>query len=150
LRSLIRRIILSRPVPATVELKVVWVSGAVSLLTVPASLHRSGDLPDYQALIDRVLALGTDGYQDAAIARRLTAEGFRSARRLDVSAKLVEKVRRDHGVGSLTERCRRQDTMDGWWTTGGLARPLGVSAEWLRQRIANDGVPAQRHPATGR
>jgi hypothetical protein len=133
-----------------VEVTIVWVSGALSVLPVQPAVHRGRDLPSYPALVARVLALSAEGHQDHEIARRLTGEGFRSARRRDIPPSLVERLRREHGIVSLTEQFRRQDRIEGSWTVGGLARSLGVSAEWLRKRVAAGTVPAQRHPATGR
>jgi hypothetical protein len=150
LRSLIRRIVLSRPAPDTVEVRVVWVSGACSPLAVAPPLHRSRDLGSYDRLVARILELGAAGHQDGAIAARLTTEGFRSARHHCVPRQLVEKVRRDHGQVSLTDRFRRQEKIDGRWTVGGLARELNVTGDWLRKRIAAGTVPAARHPLTGR
>lgn len=150
LRSLIRRIILSRPKPDTIEVKVVWISGAISLLTVQPMLHRGADRSDSTELVRRILALSEEGYQDPEIARRLTAEGFRSARRRDVPAKLVEKVRRLHGQRSRTEQFRQQAKIDGAWTVGGLARELQVSSNWLRKQISQGKVPAVRDPMTKR
>src|SRR4029079_18073556 len=94
--------------------------------------------------------LGAAGYQDGAIAERLSAEGFRSARSRSVPTPLVEKIRRDHGQVSLTEQFRRQDKIDGRWTVGGLARELHVTGNWLRKRIAAGMLPAVRHPLIGR
>jgi hypothetical protein len=150
LRSLIRRVILSRPAPDMVEAKVLWVSGASSVVSVRPPVHRGGQLQDYEQLIARVLALSAEGYPDAVIAERLTAEGFRSARRSAVPRQLVEQVRRSHGVVSLTEQFRRRDQIDGAWTVGGLARALGVSGDWLRKQIAKGRITADRHPGTGR
>jgi hypothetical protein len=150
LRSLIRRVILTRPIPDTIEVKVVWVSGAYSLLTAHPPLHRSRDLANYDQLVARILELSLEGYQDPAIARRLTAEGFRSARHQDVPVKLVERVRRQHGWVSLTERFRVEDKIEGCWTVGGLARYLGRSSDWVRRRVERGAVPATRHPLTGR
>jgi hypothetical protein len=150
LRSLIRRVILSRTAPDTVEAKVVWISGAYSQLVVHPPLHRGRDLPDYDQLVERALALSDEGYQDGEIARRLTAEGFRSARHPYVPAPLVEKIRRQHGRVSLTEQFRRQEKIGGRWTVGGLARELNVTGDWLRRRIAMGALPAERHALTGR
>jgi DNA invertase Pin-like site-specific DNA recombinase len=150
LRSLIRRAILDRPTPDTIAVKVVWVSGAVSVLAVQPTLLRGRDLGDYADLVARILELGTAGYHDREIAQRLSAEGFRSARRPDVPRMLVEKVRAEHGQVSLTEQFRRQDKIDGCWTTGGLCRSLNVHYEWLRRRIQDGTVPAIRHPMTGK
>jgi hypothetical protein len=150
LRSLIRRVVLDRPVPDTIAVKVVWVSGAVSPLDVHPAVHRAKDLSNYDQLVARILELGAAGYHDREIARRLSAEGFHSARRADVPRVLVEKVREAHGQVSLTEQFRRQDTIDGCWTSGGLCRLLHVHYEWLRRRILDGRVPAVRHSTTGR
>jgi hypothetical protein len=150
LRSLIRRVILSRPAPDLVEAKVIWVSGASSVVSVRPPVHRGRQLQDYEQLVARVLALSAEGYQDAVIAERLTAEGFRSARRSEVPRQLVEQVRRAHGVVSLTEQFRRRDQIDGAWTVGGLARAVGVRGDWPRKQIAKGTITAERHAATGR
>jgi DNA invertase Pin-like site-specific DNA recombinase len=150
LRSLIRRVILSRPTPERIEIKVVWVSGAYSLLSVPTTVHRGGSLPTYEQFVARILELSTQGYQDAVIAQRLTEEGFRSARRLVISPKTVEKIRRTHGQKALTGVFNAADQIEGCWTVGGLARHLGMSSDWVRNRIVRGQVPARHHPLTGR
>src|SRR5687768_10414981 len=48
LRSLIRRLILIRPRADQVDVKVVWVSGAISLLTVCPPIGHTSDLSDYE------------------------------------------------------------------------------------------------------
>src|SRR5205085_858462 len=75
LRSLIRRIVLTRPAPQEVAVKIIWVSSAVSALTVHPPIHRATDISSYDRLVARLLTLSNEGYQDAEIARRLTAEG---------------------------------------------------------------------------
>jgi hypothetical protein len=150
LRSLVQRVVLNRPTPDTVEARVVWVSGATSLHIVTPPLHCSRDLSGYDRLVARTLELAAAGYQDGAIAARLTDEGFRSARSRSVPKQLVEKIRRDHAQVSLTEQFRRQEKIDGHWTVGGLARELHVTGNWLRRQIAAGRLPAVRHPLTGR
>lgn len=150
LRSLIRRVILSRPSADNVAVKVVWVSGAHSLLSVAARAHRGADLQDYPQLVARVHDLSAQGYQDAAIAQCLTGEGFRSARRTTVVRATVENVRRTTGQVSLMERFRTQHKIGDAWTVAGLAAELGVSSEWLRKRIAHGTVPATLHPQAKR
>ena len=150
LRSLIRRVILSRPTPDTVTVKVVWVSGSCSVLAVPATVHRSADLPDYERLVARILDLSAQGYTDAAVAGRLSAEGFRSARRAAVSAGTVETIRRAHRRPTLAARCCTEAMVDGCWTVRGLARALGVSSAWVRKRIECGTLPATMHPLTKR
>jgi DNA invertase Pin-like site-specific DNA recombinase len=150
LRALIRRVILARPRPDTIEVKVVWVSGAFSVLAAHPPVHRTADVGGHERLTERVLALAAEGYPDPEIARRLTAEGFRSARDpTGVPARFVAKVRWAHGQVSLTEQFRRQDRLDGKWTVWGLARVLGVDRDWLYRRVRQGALQTGRHPVTG-
>lgn len=149
LRSLIRRVIVARPVPDTIEAKVVWVSGAVTPLAVHPPILRGAEVSDYPAFVARVLALGAEGHTDRVIAQRLTAEGFRSARRVGVPTSVVGTIRRSHDQVSLTERFRTATHLDGQWTVWGLVRELGVHRNWLYARIRSGALPATRHPATG-
>ncbi|MDP9410557.1 MAG: recombinase family protein [Actinomycetota bacterium] len=151
LRSLVRRVVLSRPEQDIVEAKVVWVSGAYSVLRVnPPVLHRTTQLGNHDELVARTLKLAAEGHQDTEIARRLTKEGFRSARLPYVTRPLVEKIRTKHGQTSLTGSQKSCEKIDGNWSVPGLALRLGTSETWLRGKIAEGAVPARRHPTTGR
>jgi DNA invertase Pin-like site-specific DNA recombinase len=149
LRSLIRRIVLTRPHAETVEAMVVWVSGAMTALTVHPPVHRSADLADYARLLARVAELSAAGYQDRAVAQRLTAEGFRSARSPHVPPTLVTRIRRQQGHASLTTQFRGQDHIAGHWTVWGLSRALHVDRNRLYVRMHAGRIPATRHPLTG-
>jgi DNA invertase Pin-like site-specific DNA recombinase len=149
LRSLIRRVIVTRPEPATVDLKVVWVSGAMSRLTVHPRVHRAVDAPGYGPLVERVLALSAEGCQDRQIARRLTAEGFRSARRDWIPLPLVGEIRRAHQRPAARAQLRQQAQVEGHWTVWGLSRRLRVRRSWVYHQIVAGRAPAMRHPATG-
>jgi hypothetical protein len=150
LRSLIRRIVLTRPAPQEVALKIIWVSSAVSALTVHPPIHRATDISSYDRLVDRLLTLSAEGYQDAEIARRLTAEGFCAARADHIPSKFVKKVRRAHGQASLSDRFRREDKINECWTIPGLARALGVQRLWLYRRMEDGTLAVHRHPTTNR
>jgi hypothetical protein len=151
LRSLIRRVVLSRPEQDVVEAKVVWVSGAYSVLRVnPAVLHRTSQLGNHDELVTRILKLAAEGHRDTEIARQLTAEGFRSARLPCVTRPLVERIRTKHGQPSLTGSQHCQEKIDGCWSVPGLARRLGTSDTWVRAKIAEGAIPAERHPTTKR
>jgi DNA invertase Pin-like site-specific DNA recombinase len=151
LRSLVRRVVLSRPEQDAVEAKIVWASGAYSVLRVhPPVLHRTTQLGNYEELVARILELAAEGHQDTEIARRLTEEGFRSARLPYVTRPLVEKIRAKHGQPSLTGSQKSREKIDGRWSVPGLARRLGVSETWVRGKIAEGAIPAERHPTTKR
>jgi DNA invertase Pin-like site-specific DNA recombinase len=149
LRSLIRRVILSRPAPARIDLRIVWVSGAVTPLTLAPPVYRTSEIRNYEDLVARVLALSQEGYPDREIADQLTAEGFSSARQLPISPGLVGKIRREHGQMSIREHFRSDEQMADAWTIHGLAQRLGVRRTWLYARIRNGTLPAHRHPVSG-
>ncbi len=146
LRCLIRRVVLTRPTPDTVAATVVWVSGATTLLAVRPPLNRTANLGEYDRLVARLGELCAVGYQDGAIARQLTAEGFRSARYDHVPTTLVTRLRRQQGFPSLTTQFRRQARLDGQWTVWGLARALHADRDWLYARIRDGTLAATRHP----
>jgi hypothetical protein len=149
LRSLIRRVILTRPRQDAVEVTVVWVSGAVTTPAVRPPVPHTDDLGDYDRLVARLVALVREGHHEGEIARRLTAEGFKSAHSAAVPTSLVTRLRRQLREPSATPRFRSQGKGEGHWTVWGLARALDGDRDWLYARIRAGLVPAQRHPVIG-
>ncbi len=149
LRSLIRRVILSRPEPACIALRIVWVSGALTPLTFAPPVYRTCELGNYGALVERILALSPEGQPDQHIADRLTAEGFCSARKQPISRELVGKICRGQRRVGMRQQFRSEPQIAGEWTIRGLAQQLGVQRTWLYTRIRNGTLPARRHPASG-
>jgi hypothetical protein len=125
LRSRIRQVILNRLKPDSIEVRIVWVSGAVSTLVVHPFIHRMVEVEGYSHLVERVLDLSAQGYTAAQIVLQLSREGFRSARRRDISAAVVVAVRAQAGEMSALKRLSKQEKIEGLWTVRGLARQLG-------------------------
>lgn len=150
LRSLIERVILSRPEPEYLEVRIAWISGAVSPLTVPQTLVHEADLTDYELLVERTLELAREGNRDRTIARMLTEEGFRTARNTSgVQEGFVGRIRRKYGVTSLAYRSQFTGKFDGRWTVSGLSKELGIHSNWLYRWIRNGDLPAERSSKTG-
>ena len=123
LRSLISRVILSRPEQQNIEARIVWISGAVLTLSVRTPIRRARDLRDYEVLVGEILAMNAESYPDSKIARRLTEEGLHSARGEEgVPTRFVTEVRRQHGQGSVSKMLKSQEKLEGCWTVLGLAR----------------------------
>jgi hypothetical protein len=150
LRTLVRRVILNRPQADTITVTVVWLSGAFSTLEAHPPVQRAAALTSYDQLVARISALAAEGWTDAEIARRLQAEGFRSARHVDgIPTVTVGRLRRQRGQRSLTDRIRGQTQVDGQWTVLGLAQQLGVSRAWVYRLIRCGVVPTSVDPTTG-
>jgi len=151
LRSLIRRAVLSRPKSDSTEIRIVWISGAVSTLSVSQPLRRARDLSDYDEMVERILALVAEGRTDAEIARALTEEGFRAARSKEgIPKNFVRDVRRESGISSPYETMKGCEKLEGRWTVLGLARELGVNDNRIYRLIHNGTLATERHPKTGR
>jgi DNA invertase Pin-like site-specific DNA recombinase len=148
-RSLVRRVIVARPRPDTVQLKIVWVSGAYSEQLVHPGIQRTADLAEYPQLLARLTELAAAGHDDEAIAQCLAAEGFRGARVARLSAASVCRLRGLHGIVSVRTQMRTQTQIAGAWTAAGLAQQLGVHCKWIDLRIAKGELVAHRHPLTG-
>lgn len=151
LRSLIRRTVLSRPQSDSTEIRIVWISGAVSTLSVSQPLRRVRDLSNYEEMVERILTLVAEGHADAKIARSLTEKGFRAARsRKGIPKNFVRDVRRERGISSLFETQKGREKLEGRWTVLGLAGELGVSQSRIYRLIHNGKLATERHPKTGR
>lgn len=152
LRSLIERVIVKRSAPDTVEVKLVWVSGHYSLLTAQPPIWREADVTGYEQMVARIEALWRAGLEDAAIAERLTMEGFRTARALEVSPISVQKIRLERHWYLSLHQGRNALELDGNLTPRGLAARVGVKRSWVYRRIYDGTIaPAYllRHPQSG-
>jgi len=148
LRSLIRRVILTRPAPEALDVSIVWVSGAVSRLTVHPPVGASRELQAYDQIVARIQALSAEGCTDRAIARQLRDEGFQSAHRATLPLRLVRTIRKQEGIPSRFESYRRAQYVEGCWTASGLAHLLGVGVRWVQWEIAVGRIPAHQDPYT--
>jgi DNA invertase Pin-like site-specific DNA recombinase len=149
LRSLIARIVLTRPSPDTVAVRIVWVSGHYSLVYAHPPIFRTRDVARYEEMVARLEQLWQQGLSDAQIADRLTVEGFRSARSTTVQPKVVQKIRLDQGWQRTRPQNQPLFEVDGYLTIRGLARRLGVNRDWVYHRICTEQIDPEyvtRHP----
>jgi DNA invertase Pin-like site-specific DNA recombinase len=151
LRTLIAQVILRRDEPDKIDVKIVWISGHYSTLSVHPPILRQSDLPSYDDMVARIHTLWQEGLTDEQIATQLTTDGFHTARRPDVSPRTVQKIRLKHGWKLLREQHRTALTVDGYLTTRGLATRLGVERTWVYNRICNGTIDSRyvtRHSQT--
>ena len=135
LRSLISQVIVKRTAADRVAVKIIWVSGHFSEgIVIPPVLHQR-HVTGYATMVERTRELWLAGDTDAQIAKTLSAEGFRSARRDHVLPRTVLRIRNQHQWVSRYHQHRLADKIDGMWTIHGLSRHLGVGREWFYHRI---------------
>ena len=137
LRSLISSVILKRLAPGTIEAKIVWVSGHYSMVYAHSPVYRACDVPGYEEMVQRVHHLWQQEFNDEQIATQLTAEGFRSARSLEVYPSMVQKIRLDRGWKWPPRRRSQLLELEGYVTITCLAQRLGVNRSWVYRRICN-------------
>jgi hypothetical protein len=142
LRSLIAGVVLTRHAPGLVEVRILWISGHYSVLDLETSIECNRDLPRFDEMLARIQTLWRQGYDDAAIAKQLTAEGFRSARTLDVNPLSVRDIRLKQGwrLHDSPGRRRRLYETDDFVTLPALAERLGVSKHWVSLRIQDQQI----------
>lgn len=143
LRSLISHVIVKRPVPDQIEARIVWISGHYSDRTAITPVHSEQDVTGYDAMVNRVQELWKQGYNDAQMAAQLTEEGFHSARSLHVTVTSVMKIRLARKWYLPLEQMRRVEEVDGFWTTRGLAKQLGLDSSTICRYIYKEIIPPE-------
>ena len=152
LRSLIRQVIIRRPAPDHVTIRIVWLSGAYSDHTNLTPIRRDRDVSGYDQLVVRLEQLWQQGYNDEQIAEQLSREGYHSARSDHVTPKSVMKIRLAHHWYLPFERYRSVDLVGDDFTVNGLAKRLAVNESTIYRFIYRKIIPVEaiiREPQSG-
>ena len=127
LRSLISQVIIKRPVPDQIEIRIVWISRCYTDQTALTPIHREQDVSGYEQMVDGIRQLWQQGCNDEQIAQQLTDEGFHSARSHHVTTDSVLKIRLAHQWYLPRAQIRRVEMVDGYFTVRGLANQLAIN-----------------------
>jgi DNA invertase Pin-like site-specific DNA recombinase len=152
LRSLIARVILKREEASQIEVRIVWISGHYTTRWAsPPVMHRQ-DSHRYPEMVDRIQVLWQQGHRDEHIAKTLSDEGYRSARRSNVAPLLVQTIRLENGWHSALSRNHNALMVDGYLTVKGLAAELDLDQSQVYRLIYNktvDPEAVKRDPHSG-
>jgi hypothetical protein len=151
LRSLISHVIVKRPVPDQIEARIVWISGHYSDYTAITPVHSEKDVTGYDEMVDRIQELCKQGHNDDQMAAQLTEEGFHSARSPHVTSDSVMKIRLARKWYLPRAQMRGVEEVDGFLTTRGLARQLGLNSSTICRYIYKGIIPPEdvtRDPAS--
>ncbi len=143
LRSLIRQVIIKRPVPDRIEIRIVWVSGCYTDHTTLTPIHGEQNVSGYDQMVARIQELCQQGYNDRRIAEQLTKEGFHSARSTSVTTRTVQKIRLKRGWVLRYMLISGADEWDGYWTVNGLANQVGVNESTIYTYIYDKAIPPE-------
>jgi DNA invertase Pin-like site-specific DNA recombinase len=144
LRCLISRVVLRRTAPDEIEVRIVWVSGHFTLVHAQPPIRLAREVRGYEKMVERIGSLWQAGVKDdKEIAEQLTKDGFHSARSVDVSPALVQKVRVAHGWRSILRESYRALEIGKFLTVRGLAARLGVNREWVYWLIRNGRIESK-------
>lgn len=151
LRSLISHVIVKRPVPDQIEARIVWISGHYSDHTAITPVHGEQDVTGYDEMVDRIRELWKQGYNDDQMAAQLTEEGFHSARSPHVTSDSVMKIRLARKWYLPLAQMWGVEEVDGFLTTRGLAKQLGLNSSTICRYIYKGIIPPEdvtRDPAS--
>lgn len=126
LRSLISQVIIRRPAPDQIQLRIVWVSGFYTDEAAWTPIWRQTDVSNYEQMVERIRQLWEQLCDDEQIAAQLTAEGFHSARAAQVRPDTVMKIRLKQKWYLPFERIRRGERLAGYISVSQLAERLNL------------------------
>jgi hypothetical protein len=123
-----------------------WKGGYTSQHEVVRPVQRLSQMRDNARLRERITELKREGATAAAIAMKLTGEGFVTARqRGPYTQQVVQQLLRRYGL--TNQRASEKLSKDEWWLPE-LARKLGVSSgklrEWAVRKWCHARQTAQR------
>ena len=140
LRSLISKVILSKVAADKVEAKIIWISGHYSVIHARQRILRQQEVSGYNEMVQRIEELWHQGFKDEQIARRLTSEGFHSARSSGVAPSAVLRIRHKHSWLHIASPLHKLE-VNGYLTTRELCTCLGASRDWIYRRIYDGTIP---------
>jgi DNA invertase Pin-like site-specific DNA recombinase len=145
LRALVEKVVLHRPTPDRVRIRIVWVGGDTTTIEHAVAVPTYAELSNHDALVAEVTRRARAGQTDEVIAAELTAGGFHAPLSDELSAGSVGRIRQKHGVLSRRGEVRR-DGCPGWLTVGPVATRIEEHPGWLYQLIRAGRLVVQKDP----
>jgi DNA invertase Pin-like site-specific DNA recombinase len=143
LRVLVEKVVLHRPVPDRVRVRIVWVGGDTTAIETPVPVLTYAELSNRGELVAELTRRARAGETDETIAAALTAAGFHSPLKTELSASSVSRLRQRHALPSRRTQLRRGDC-PGWLTLGQVATRIGEHAAWLYHVIRAGRLSVQK------
>lgn len=149
LRSLIDKVVLHRVGGSRgdrIHIRVVWRGGATTEGDVVIHVGRFSQMGRAQEMEEGIVRLSREGHYAPEIARRLTAEGFRSPKSDRVLVSTVRAVCNRHGILQLAKS--RPVRAAGYLTISQLAQKLGIRRGWFLEQIVKGRICMEKDDTT--
>jgi DNA invertase Pin-like site-specific DNA recombinase len=145
LRCLIEKVVVRRPAPDSVHLRVIWKGGDVTTREIPVTVGSWAHVMCAEELERAIVGLAQRGRSDEEIASELTGRGYRSPRRLTVSLATVRRIRRHHGL-FVHQGLSHPRRIPGYLTVPQVALRLKVQPSRIYARIKSGAIKVTRDP----
>jgi hypothetical protein len=139
LRCLIDKVVVHRSAPDTVHVRIVWRGGDTTTAALPVTVASMARLTSADAMETQILELAQQGKTDEEIAALLTRSGYRSPRHATVLPGTVRILRLRHCLFRKPSQSHPR-RIPGSLTVSQIARSLGISPNWIYDRIHNGTI----------
>ncbi len=139
LRSLIDKVVVHRSAPDTLHVRIVWRGGDTTTAALPVTVASMARLTSAEAMENKILELAQQGKTDEEIAGLLTRGGYRSPRHATVLPGTVRILRLRHSLFQKPSQSHPR-RIPGSLTVSQIARSLGISPNWIYDRIYNGTI----------
>ncbi len=136
LRALIDLVVVHRPSPEWVQVRIVWRGGETTQLQIPVPVKALSDLAGAQQMERIILERSAQGVTDEIIATELTAQGYRSPMHPFVLPSTVKILRLKHGQFQVRSQSHPRQ-VEGALTLSQIAKALDIAPHWIYDRINN-------------
>lgn len=147
LRCLIDKVVIHRPLPETVQARIVWRGGEITQLAIPVPVGALKDLAGAQEMERILLQRSGQGATDELIAHELTALGYRSPMHPYVLPSTVRIIRLKHRQ-FLVRHQSHPRRVAGTLTLTQIAQMLDIAPHWIYDRINNGSIQIMKDSRT--
>jgi DNA invertase Pin-like site-specific DNA recombinase len=145
LRTLIDQVVLQRLARDRVQARIVWRGGETTTLEIPVHVGAWTDLAGAETAERIIVEESARGVPDEEIARRLTAQGFRSPQSREMLPNTVRIIRLRHRI-FLQRHQSHPRRVPGYLTVPQLTQALGLPPHWIYDRIYNGTIEVTKDP----
>ena len=148
LRTVIDKVVLQRPAGNKCEVRIVWRGGDWTKTVIELPVVTYAEMDNGEELAAEVLRRSRAGQSDQEIATELTAAGYHSPLKQQLSIASVRRIRTRHGVLARKAEFLRHG-LPGWLSLGQAVTRLGEHTAWAYYLTRHGRLLIERDPEIG-